>query len=636
MKFSTYTPAVSPNTLHNIGITPTQASRDINAYGGRGGGEQIGALADAAKMGLALQKKITDGKALEANAEYNRLMSEGTSELMQKKEGEALTIADEYDKLQKNVLAQVNKKYGGYLYGDSRESFDAYTMRDDATRRASVVKYQTAQTDAYRETQYNNQLAECRNAAIEGGGDIGAVAGALNRVDAVVESRFGGYGGEKLIEQKRIAAGQIVGDAVGMALQSGNYVKAETLLSTYKGLLPTKDYIEAKTKLQKQQETKREYMAIDQIAASCRGADGKIDLARGYAEIEDLCGPGATRGSVSGADVATAGSVYEHQETPYGRNGCVWAATNIGKSFSPFLQKASQEGIVNVGELLRFAKTEGASVEAYNADDIKPGDAIIYFAPGDALTEENAEHVVLSDGAGGYWGNSSNAGENGLVVHGESTDLGENLVPRLVIRTAQGGSASAYDPEKREKLRRMLKAQADSERALEKRAEEDRMNAMKNEIAGAGDYGTAAAYIESLDADSDTRRRLTSYAAYIYHVPGAGGGEGSRSGKPYNPQKDIKTLNAFNTAITMGENLTAEKWTNMRAASDAILQSGVLTDEAREQIDHALDDETIWSQITAALDSGKDIEDIRDVFMASGMSAEMAMIVLSRIDDRYL
>lgn len=637
MKFSTNTPTVSPNTLHNIGITPTQASRDLNAYGGRGGGEQFGALANVAKMGLALQQKVADGKALEANAEYNRLMSEGTSALMQKKEGEALTITDEYDKLQKSVLAQVSKKYGGYLYGDARESFNAYTMRDDATRRAGVVKYQTAQTDAYRETQYNNQLAECRNAAIEGGGNIEAVGGALNRMDAVVESRFGAYGGEKLIEQKRIAAGQIVGDAVGMALQSGDYVKAETLLSTYKGLLPTKDYIEAKTKLQKQQETKREYMAIDQIAASCRGADGKIDLARGYAAIEELCGPGATRGGVSGADVATAGSVYEHQETPYGRDGCVWAATHIGANFSPFLQKASQEGIVNVGALLRFAKTEeGASVEAYNADDVRPGDAIIYFAPGDALTEENAEHVVLADGAGGYWGNSSNAGENGLVVHGESTDLGENLVPRLVIRTAQGGSASAYDPEKREKLRRMLKAQADSERALEKRAEEDRMNAMKNEIAGAGDYGTAAAYIESLDADSDTRRRLTSYAAYIYRVPGAGGGEGSRSGKPYNPQKDIKTLNTFNTAITMGENLTAEKWTNMRTAADAILQNGVLTDEAQGQIEDILNDERKWSQITAALDSGTDIEDIRDVFMDAGMSAEMAMIVLSRIDDRYL
>ena len=241
MKFSTYTPVVNPNTLHNVGITPTQASRDLNAYGGRGGGEQWGALANVAKMGLALQQKVADGKALEANAEYNRLMSEGTSALMQKKEGEALTIAEDYDKLQKNVLAQVKKKYGGYLYGDARESFNAYTTRDDATRRASVVKYQTAQTDAYRETQYNNQLAECRNAAIEGGGNIEAVGGALNRMDAVVESRFGAYGGEKLIEQKRIAAGQIVGDAVGMALQSGDYVKAETLLSTYKGLLPTKD-----------------------------------------------------------------------------------------------------------------------------------------------------------------------------------------------------------------------------------------------------------------------------------------------------------------------------------------------------------------------------------------------------------
>ena len=630
MKFSTYTPVVNPNTLHNVGITPTQASRDLNAYGGRGGGEQFGALANVAKMGLALQQKVADGKALEANAKYNRLMSEGTSALMQKKEGEALTIADEYDKLQKNVLAQVNKEYGGYLYGDARESFNAYTMRDDATRRAGVVKYQTAQTDAYRETQYNNQLAECRNAAIEGGGNIEAVGGALNRMDAVVESRFGAYGGEKLIEQKRIAAGQIVGDAVNMALQSGDYVKAETLLSTYKGLLPTKDYIEAKTKLQKQQETKREYMAIDQIAASCRGADGKIDLARGYAAIDELCGPGATRGGTGSKEdffhaVASqeSGGNYEAEN---GRTGAFGKYQIMPENWPSWAEQAglSPDAPMTPENQEIVARYKlGDYYDKYGAEG-----ALVAWYAGELNGERWANGEPDAIGEGGHYSWDAPQGD------GDEPSVRE-YVQQSLGHMGGGGTVSAYDPEKREKLRRMLKAQADSERALEKRAEEDRMNAMKNEIAGAGDYGAAAAYIESLDADNDTRRRLTSYAAYIYHVPRAGG-EGSGSGKPYNPQKDIKTLNTFNTAITMGENLTAEKWTNMRTAADAILQSGVLTDEAREQIDHALDDETIWSQITAALDSGKDIEDIRDVFMASGMSAEMAMIVLSRIDDRYL
>ena len=138
MKFSQSPPVVNPNTIRNV---PMQVSRDINVYGGKGGGEMWGALANAAKIGLAMQQKVIDGKTLEANAEYNRLMSEGTSALMQKKEGEALHITDEYDKLQKDVLADVRKRYGNYIgFGAGAEAFNAYTMRDDATRREHMVK----------------------------------------------------------------------------------------------------------------------------------------------------------------------------------------------------------------------------------------------------------------------------------------------------------------------------------------------------------------------------------------------------------------------------------------------------------------------------------------------------------------
>ena len=109
MKFSSYDQVVNPNTLQNV---PVHVNRDINVYGGKGGGEQWKALGQLATIGLEMHKKVTDGKVMEANNEYNRLMSEGTMELMQRKEQNALNITEDYDKLQQQVLGQVKQKYG--------------------------------------------------------------------------------------------------------------------------------------------------------------------------------------------------------------------------------------------------------------------------------------------------------------------------------------------------------------------------------------------------------------------------------------------------------------------------------------------------------------------------------------------
>lgn len=648
MKFSTNGPVVNPNTLQNV---PMHVSRDINVYGGRGGGEMWGALANAAKIGLEMQQKVTDGKILEANAEYNRLMSEGTSALMQRKEGEALNITEDYDKLQKSVLADVRKKYGNYInFGAGQEAFNAYTMRDDASRRSGVVRYQQAQTDAYKETQYNNQLAECRNAAVEGGGSIESVGGALNRMEAVVNSRFGEYGGEKLVEQKRIAAGQIVGDAVNMAISSGDYAKAESLLSAYKGVLPTNAYIDAKTKLNKQQEIRREYTTIDDIAARCRDANGKIDLNRGRAMLETLYGRDAMRGGIS--DSGEYWDSFLGVETPYGRNGCVYAGVTLTAPYFRFAAEHKNE--TNVGNLFLAAQEEGsgAHVEKYHGQKANRGDIFVYVQSGDdASVPGNLEHVMVSDGMGGTYGNSSSAADrvdadgneirgNGYIVHNASEDVG-NLEIAYIIRMDDmtEGARSAYDPEKMDKMMKMLEAKARSEDAQQRQAESAEYENLLQQMQNAGDFYTAYDMAINSGQPMNKVNQAVNAAAAYYNVkrdgtPRTGGGEGS--GKPYNPQKDLKTLNAFNTAITMGENLTAEKWTNMRAAADAILQNGILPEETQEQIEDILNDERKWSQITAALDNGKDVEDIRDVFMNAGMSAEVALIILSRIDDRYL
>jgi len=648
MKFSTYQPAVDPNVLQNV---PVRVSRDLNAYGNRGA--QWKAIGQIAGIGLEMQQKVTDGKVLEANAEYNRLMSEGTALLMQKKEGEALNITDDYDRLQKDVLADVKQRYGGYIgFGAGQEAFNAYTMRDDATRRSGVVKYQQAQTDAYQETQYNNQLADCRNTALEGGGTIESVTAALNRMDAVVDSRFQEYGGEKLTEQKRIAAGLIVGDAVSMAINNGDFAKAEALLSTYKGVLPTNAYIDARSKLHKQQEIRREYIAVDDIAAKCRDVNGKIDLARGRAMIESLYGKDAVRGNLS--DSGEYWDSFLGVETPYGRNGCVYAGVTLTAPYFRFAAEHKNE--TNVGNLYLAAKEEGsgAHVEKYNGQKANRGDLLVYVQPGDdASVPGNLEHVMVSDGMGGTYGNSSSAADsvddegnevrgNGYIVHNPSEDVG-NLEIAYIIRQddATGKTQSAYDPEKVEKMMRMLKAKSDSESALQRQAESAEYENLLNQMQNAGDY--YAAYDMAINSGLPMNKinQAVNAAAAYYNVKrdgtprsGAASAEGPQwEGKPYNPKKDEKLFAQMDIIFKNGKNPTAKQWVDMESAADAIVGSGILTEEGVAELSDVYAE--AMPMLADYLDQGHSIPEAYELLIDAGADPKIACIAIAKVHRSY-
>lgn len=415
MKFSTYTPTVSPNTLHNVGITPTQASRDINAYGGRGGGEQLGALANVAKMGLALQQKVADGKALEANAEYNRLMSDGTSALMQKKEGEALTIAEDYDKLQKNVLAQVNKKYGGYLYGDARESFNAYTMRDDATRRSHMMQYQMAETDKYHETQFNNQLATCQEFVLGGGGTDAAINEAYNRGIGLLHSRYENYGDEKIKEQERIFKGQLVASALSMAVNMEDYKRMGDIAGKYASFLDPKTRVAVLSMLGKRQRAAHDLRQANDMFAQY-GRNATLEDMKN-AVIEEMRGRKGAGGLLAYAE-NIVGQTMEN-----GRVGCAEAYMKLTAPYLKF--SAENKDMRWCPDIYRAAmNSPDVTVEKYSGQEIPPGSGILYVEEGDDPGDaENLAHITMADGAGGYIGNSSSArdyeDENGETVRGD-------------------------------------------------------------------------------------------------------------------------------------------------------------------------------------------------------------------------
>lgn len=426
MKFSTYEPAVNPNTLQNIQHVQQRVSRDPHVYGPQGGGEQWKALGQLAKVGLEMQQKAIDGKVLEANAEYNKLMSEGTTQLMQKKEGEALNITEDYDKLQKNVLGEVKKKYGGYIgWGPGADAFNAYTMRDDATRREHMTKYQMAQTEAYHETQFNNQLAACQEFVMDGGGSDQAINEAFNRGIGLLQSRYANYGQEKIKEQERIFKGQLVSSALALAVGAGDYARMGEISSKYNDVLDAKTRVSVLSMLGKRQKEAHELAQANNLWAKFGNNATREDIRQYvidnlakqqgfFANAESLCGV----------------------EMDNGRNGCV---EYVMKTLSPCCRfGANNAAQRNVGNLFRAASAEnsGASVLRYNGQTLQAGDIIVYATPGDDITNpDNLEHVTVSDGNGGYYGNSSGARDyedengnyvkgNGCGVHSDDQEIG--------------------------------------------------------------------------------------------------------------------------------------------------------------------------------------------------------------------
>ena len=97
------------------------------------------------------------------------------------------------------------------------------------------------------------------------------------------------------------------------------------------------------------------------------------------------------------SDVDAAFSISNGRRSPYGSVGCVETVTYAGSYYSPALKDAFYCGIVYVPTLLSNLAAKGYAVEPFNG----------FAEKGDLLVYGNDDHVVIADGKGGCFGNSS-------------------------------------------------------------------------------------------------------------------------------------------------------------------------------------------------------------------------------------
>ena len=139
-------------------------------------------------------------------------------------------------------------------------------------------------------------------------------------------------------------------------------------------------------------------------------------------------------GSIAGSSVVDECMAnFDGTVSPYGSEGCVDRATIAAAGYSPFAAQEYNNGVKGCDQLRADAEAQGLAVP-YDPSQLEKGDIIMY----NRYSKPDPNwHVVVYDGSGGCWGNSSNV--YGCFHHYEGgIDMGGDYYPATIIKTSRG------------------------------------------------------------------------------------------------------------------------------------------------------------------------------------------------------
>ena len=148
----------------------------------------------------------------------------------------------------------------------------------------------------------------------------------------------------------------------------------------------------------------------------------------------------STTGSYTSGGTAASGDTvdqcmesFDGTVSPYGSEGCVDRATIAAAGYSPFAAQEYNSNVKGCDQLRADAEAHGLAIP-YDPAQLEKGDIIMY----NRYSKPDPNwHVVVYDGNGGCWGNSSNV--YGCFHHYEgSIDMGSDYYPATIIKTSRG------------------------------------------------------------------------------------------------------------------------------------------------------------------------------------------------------
>ncbi len=546
MKFSTYTPAVRPNTIN----ARVNTSVIKEAFGD--GGASLGAWSAAAKqIAGVVQKKQDEDDAADIMAARNEISQKvnaglyGENGIITTGKGKnAVGMTDRINQLINDSTNEVAENYNGRVRYQLQNKY----MPQDLEQFGKLgMQTENKERDAYQTDVFNARMETLGNDAAMAYADPDTAYTHINEAEETLNSWSVKQGWDAMTLQNKQMENRtrMVASMVKAAVADEKYDVASKYLQRERKNMDADTYSQLHASVDKQQKIKQNKDISRTILEQCYNPQtNEFDVQKAQKMAREYSTTKAS--AISSESVEKGYQKWAGKTMPNGSNGCVEAAVRILGTDSNNQWIQSIQGDTYVPTLVNKAQSEngGPGVVAFSADQVEPGDMIIY---GDN------DHVVVATGGTGYVGNSSSRMQ---VVKGNDYREMGGQVPTYIIKSSRlGDSVGAFDADMNDAIMSDVYSGFADQSKFWNIDNKQKIRDLENQLAGMDSFGDMRAAVENSGLDAKTQadfiRKIST--AERQAIRAAGSSSPSSGGGSSNRQK---AANRYFDSLTEEEDLS--------------------------------------------------------------------------------
>ena len=604
MKFTTYQAAVEPNTIHPPAV---RVSSDVNAYGS--GGEEYGKLGAAiGQVNKVLAQRRDDLDAADVMKARNEIMTSLTQQLYgenglfvtgvgENAKGLMGRTTDAINQTYDDVSKHYNDRVKYALKGNLNENMANF-------QRIAASKEMAEGNEVRKETFASNLATNAQQAAL-----TWQVKGAptmyVKNGDTLLQVRAKqeGWSGAQLTEERRKMVTDVAAAAAGAALENEDYDRADEILNQFRPDMDQQTYWKLVRVGKQKQQAKEMDTEADEIFNMPGVWDGKnFNAAKAMEYVNARYGKDAVKsagGAIKdkeGFFAAVAGQEsggnYSAQN---GRTGAFGKYQIMPENWPSWAQEAGLSADAPQTPENQEIVAKYKLGQYY--DELGPEGALVAWYAGYQNGERWRDGAQDAIGAGGHYSWDAKQG------NGDEPSVREYVQEALGRAGGAERTVSAYDPEKRDRLMKLIEAKGGDRQKAYQQQRRQYLDGVMQAAQSAGSYSAALSMLNGQDLSMDERVSIERTIGQYYHVGGGSGGGragGGRPGSGYNPSKDIETMKKMNARIDTGTKISSDQFVAYKSAALRLDNSGLLGDEYQELQNNP----EVWSQITDDIETG--------------------------------
>lgn len=631
MKFTTYQAAVEPNTMHPPAV---RVSSDVNAYGS--GGEEYGKLGAAiGQVNKVLAQRRDDLDAADVMKARNEIMTSLTQQLYgenglfvtgvgENAKGLMGRTTDAINQTYDDVSKHYNDRVKYALKGNLNENMANF-------QRIAASKEMAEGNEVRKETFASNLATNAQQAALTWQVN-GAPTMYVKNGDTLLQVRAKqeGWSGAQLTEERRKMVTDVAAAAAGAALENEDYDRADEILNQFRPDMDQQTYWKLARVGKQKQQAKEMDTEADEIFNMPGVWDGKnFNAAKAMEYVNARYGKDAVKsaggaikdkeGFFSAVAGQESGGNYSAQN---GRTGAFGKYQIMPENWPSWAQEAGLSADASQTPENQEIVAKYKLGQYY--DELGPEGALVAWYAGYQNGERWRDGAQDAIGAGGHYSWDARQG------NGDEPSVREYVQEALGRAGGAERTVSAYDPEKRDRLMKLIEAKGGDMQKAYQQQRRQYLDGVMQAAQSAGSYSAALSMLNGQDLSMDERVSIERTIGQYFHVGGSSGGGragGGRSGRAYNPSKDIEIMKKMNARIDTGTKISSDQFVAYKSAALRLDNSGLLGDEYQELQNNP----EVWSQITDDIETGG-LDKAMKRLIACGVDPVTACALLAKSD----